>query len=351
MNEISAIGVMSGSSLDGLDICYCDYKYAESKWQFQNLKGETIPFPKDIYSQLINVGDFSGRKLTELDVRLGIWIGQMIRAFCRRHQYQPHVIGSHGHTVFHDPKGGYSIQIGSGQAIASFAKIPTINDFRSKDVLLGGTGAPLVPIGDKHLFSDYDVCINLGGIANLTINCEGATRAFDVVPCNQILNKIANRMGLAFDEDGKMASSGGVLKSWYGSLRTPYFYQKKGPKSISNEWVEQEVLSKLPKQENPQDLAFTFCKFVGDQIAESLSETVFNTVLLSGGGVHNKTLIRAIERALGVKVVIPKTEIINFKEALIFSFMAVLKLRKEVNVLKSVTGALKNSSSGVYYSP
>tara|TARA_B100000941_G_scaffold280268_1_gene246537 strand:- start:435 stop:1490 length:1056 start_codon:yes stop_codon:yes gene_type:complete len=351
MNEISAIGVMSGSSLDGLDICYCDFKYIKSKWQFQNLRGETIPFPKDIYSQLINVGVFSGRKLAELDVILGIWIGQMIRIFCQRHQYQPHIIGSHGHTVFHDPKGGYSIQIGSGQAIASYAKIPTINDFRSKDVLLGGAGAPLVPIGDKHLFSDYDVCINLGGIANLTINCEGSPRAFDVTPCNQILNKIANLMGLAFDQDGKMASSGNLLKSWYASLRTPNFYQKKGPKSISNEWVEQEVLSKLPEQENPKDLAFTFCKFVGDQIAESLSETAFNTVLLSGGGVYNKTLIRSIEKALGVKVVVPKKEIINFKEALIFSFMAVLKLRKEVNVLKSVTGAVKNTSSGVYYSP
>ena len=351
MNEISAIGVMSGSSLDGLDICYCDYKYIESKWQFQNLKGETIPFPEDIYSQLRNVVEFSGRELSELDVRLGIWIGQMIRAFCQRHQYHPYVIGSHGHTVFHDPKGGYSIQIGSGQAIASYAKIPTISDFRSKDVLLGGTGAPLVPIGDKHLFSDYDVCINLGGIANLTINCEGSPRAFDVAPCNQILNKIANRMGLSFDQDGKMASSGNVLKSWYAALRTPIFYQKKGPKSISNEWVEKEVLNKLPEQESPQDLAFTFCKFVGDQIAESLSETVFNNVLLSGGGVYNKTLIRAIERALGVKVVVPKREIINFKEALIFSFMAVLKLREEVNVLKSVTGGLKNTSSGVYYSP
>jgi len=351
MNELSAVGVMSGSSLDGLDICYCDYNYIESKWEFQNLKGETIPFPEDIYSQLMKATEFSGRKLTELDLRLGIWIGQMIRAFCQRHQYQPHVIGSHGHTVFHDPKEGYSIQIGSGQAIASYAKIPTINDFRSKDVLYGGAGAPLVPIGDKHLFSAYDVCINLGGIANLTINCEGSTRAFDVAPCNQILNKIANRMGLAFDQDGKIASSGNLLKSWYESLGTPFFYQKKGPKSISNEWVEQEVLSKLPQKENPQDLAFTYCKFVGDRIAESLSETVFNNVLLSGGGVYNKTLIGAIERALGLKVVVPKTEIINFKEALIFSFMAVLKLRKEVNVLKSVTGALKNSSSGVYYSP
>ena len=351
MNELSAVGVMSGSSLDGLDISYCDFKYIESKWQFQNLNGETIPFPKDIYSLLLKARDLSGRELTKLDVRLGIWMGQMIRDFCRRHQYQPQIIGSHGHTVFHHPKEGYSIQIGNGQAIAGYAKIPTINDFRSKDVLLGGAGAPLVPIGDKHLFSAYDVCINLGGIANLTINSEGLPRAFDVAPCNQILNKIANRMGLAFDQDGKMGSSGTFLKSWYASLNTPNFYQRKGPKSINNEWVEQQILAKLPEREDPKDLAFTYCKFVGDRIAESLSKVNFNTVLLTGGGAYNKALLGAIEGALDIKGVVPGVEIINFKEALIFSFMAVLKLRKEVNVLKSVTGALEDTSSGVYYSP
>ena len=351
MNELSAVGVMSGSSLDGLDICYCDYKYIESKWQFQNLKGETIPFPRDIYALLLKARDLSGEELVKLDVRLGIWMGQMIRDFCQRHNYRPQIIGSHGHTVFHHPKQGYSIQIGSGQAIASYAKIPTLNDFRSKDVLLGGAGAPLVPIGDKHLFSAYDVCINLGGIANLTINCEALPRAFDVAPCNQVLNKIANRMGMPFDQDGKMGRSGTFLKLWHASLETPHFYQKKGPKSISNEWVEQEVLSKLPEREDPKDLAFTYCKFVGDRIAESLLEVDFNTVLVTGGGTYNKALLEAIEGALGVRVVMPKAEIINFKEALIFSFMAVLKLRKEVNVLKSVTGAFEDSSSGVYYSP
>ena len=178
MNELSAVGVMSGSSLDGLDICYCDYNYFESKWQFQNLNGETIPFPRDIYGLLLKARDLSGEELAKLDVRLGMWMGQMIRDFCRRHDYLPQIIGSHGHTVFHHPKQGYSIQIGSGQAIASYANIPTINDFRSKDVLLGGAGAPLVPIGDKHLFSAYDVCINLGGIANLTINCEAVAEGF-----------------------------------------------------------------------------------------------------------------------------------------------------------------------------
>jgi anhydro-N-acetylmuramic acid kinase len=158
-------------------------------------------------------------------------------------------------------------------------------------------------------------------------------------------------MGMPFDQDGKMGSSGTFLKSWYASLVTPHFYQKKGPKSISNEWVEQEVLAKLPEREKPKDLAFTYCKFVGDRIAESLSGVDFNTVLLTGGGAYNKALLEAIEGALGVKVVVPKPEIINFKEALIFSFMAVLKLRKEVNVLKSVTGALEDTSSGVYYNP
>ncbi len=158
-------------------------------------------------------------------------------------------------------------------------------------------------------------------------------------------------MGMPFDQDGKMGRSGTFLKSWYASLETPHFYQKKGPKSISNEWVEQEVLSKLPAREDPRDLAYTYCKFVGDRIAESLLEVDFNTVLVTGGGTHNRALLDALEEALGVKVVVPKAEIINFKEALIFSFMAVLKLRKEVNVLKSVTGAFEDSSSGVYYSP
>ena len=353
MNKYYVVGIMSGTSLDGIDVVWSKLCF-NKKWFYKIIDGKTYEYSSRWKSELQNAHKLQARDLVFLDKKLGNYIGEKINNFLNEKKIQKSqvdLISSHGHTLFHEPENNLTKQIGNGAYICSTTNIKTISDFRTIDIAFGGQGAPLVPIGDQLLFGSYKGCLNLGGIANLTINCEGSPRAFDVAPCNQILNKIANRMGLSFDQDGKMASSGNLLKSWYASLRTPIFYQKKGPKSISNEWVEKEVLNKLPEQESPQDLAFTFCKFVGDQIAESLSETVFNNVLLSGGGVYNKTLIRAIERALGVKVVVPKREIINFKEALNFSFMAVLKLREEVNVLKSVTGGLNNTSSGVYYSP
>ena len=350
MNELKGIGIMSGSSLDVLDISFCEYRLLDSKWDFTFLIGETIPFDLDIFEGLQNARQLSGLALTELDIQLGIWIGRTVQDFCTRHQIDPDIIGSHGHTVFHQPAGQYSLQIGNGQAIATHASIPTICNFRSKDVIYGGAGAPLVPIGDLALFSEYDVLVNLGGIANLTIKNGVEIKAFDIAPCNQVLNKIANLVGLTYDHDGALALSGSMLNSWYEALSAIPYFKLKGPKSMSNEWVAEEIIAKLPNFA-PKDMAYTFCQFVGGQLSQQLADSQYEKILITGGGAYNKGLVKAIEDSLGRNVIIPSPNIIDFKEAIIFGFMAILKQRNETNVLKIVTGASRDTSAGILYLP
>jgi anhydro-N-acetylmuramic acid kinase len=352
MNETKAIGVMSGSSLDGLDISFCIYRNLNNQWDFEFIKGETILFEEHLLEKLKKVRQLGALELARLDIDLGDWIGAQIKSFCQRHSVEADIIGSHGHTVYHNPEELYSIQIGSGQAMAISSGVPVINDFRSKDVLLGGSGAPLVPIGDLLLFQEYDACLNLGGIANVTVRSENKLLAWDVCPCNQVLNAIANRVGLDYDKDGKLAKKGRVLNSWLKTLSENSYYEKPTPKSMSNEWVEQEVLQHLPT-DLPDDMSFTFCQLVANKIYDDLKPFELKKVLVSGGGANHPVMVGLLNKKFGKEtaIIIPNASIVEFKEAIIFGLMAVLRNINEINVLKSVTGAAHDTSSGTHYEP
>jgi anhydro-N-acetylmuramic acid kinase len=351
MNAMQAIGIMSGSSLDGLDICAAEFSKAKN-WSFKILALETIPFPNEMSILLASSRNLSGEDLVRLDVDLGEWIGRNTDHFIQKHHLKPEIIGSHGHTVFHQPERHMTLQIGNGHAIAKTCNLPVVADFRQQNVTHGGQGAPLVPIGDLHLFTDFEVCINLGGITNLSFK-SGKTKiiAGDVVPCNQVLNSFAAKLGKEYDFGGEIARSGSIIWDWLQYLNDIPFFKKELPKSMSNEWVAENVLNRVPEFQ-PKDLLFTYCQHIAQQISLALTNLSKGKTLITGGGAYNTFLVECIKSSCPqLEIVVPEKEIIEGKEALIFAFMAILRLKNQINCLASYTGANKDLSTGVIYLP
>lgn len=351
MNDLNAIGVMSGSSMDGLDLCAVNFDLVNNQWQYDILAAETVSFPEKLMSQLNSVRTLSGQELSQIDIELGIWIGDALNEFIKANHLTIDIIGSHGHTVFHQVDRKLSLQIGCPQAISQRTQLKVVSHFRQQNVLYGGQGAPLVPIGDLLLFSDYQVCINLGGIANLTIKERDSCIAGDIVPCNQVLNALANRLGLPFDRGGELARTGKLDHKWLKMLQDDEFYKKPLPRSISNEWVYDQYLSQLPEI-NTEEALHTFSHFIVEEISKYIPVDGYCKVLVTGGGAHNDFLIENIRslRPLA-SFEVPSIDLINQKEALIFAFMAVLKINHLPNCLSSYTGASKDLSTGVVYEP
>ncbi len=350
MEKVYAIGVMSGSSLDGLDLSLCAYSQKDEVWEFELLKSMAVPFPKKLENSLTRCRDLSALEITELDHELGRWIGEQCLELSGN-EFEGAIIGSHGHTVFHNPAAGYTLQIGNGNAIASSSGMETICDFRSQDIQNGGQGAPLAPIGDLHLFRKYEVCFNLGGIVNVSIKDENKIIAWDVCPLNQVLNFLSAKLGKPYDEGGKIAKSGQFVSSFYNQLSTPMFYNLAPPKAMSNEWVYENVIKEIPEK-NPEDLMQTFTQFVADKMSESISKISKGKVLLTGGGAKNDYLVEILKSKLsGFEIIRPTNDIIDFKEAIVFGLMAVLRKQNKPNVLSSVTGTKRDLSSGIIYYP
>ncbi|WP_421892250.1 anhydro-N-acetylmuramic acid kinase [Marinoscillum sp.] len=347
MTEYYAIGVMSGSSLDGLDVCLCRFTKGQN-WSFDLIKGETITIPEEITPQLKQADQLDGLDLALLDIRYGQWIGNQIKAFLMESSFPISVIGVHGHTVFHLPQEYLSVQIGNAEAICVSTQIPTVGGFRGMDVLMGGQGAPLVPFGENQLFPDYSAFVNLGGIANVSVHTE-QIRAWDVAPCNQILNHFAKQLGHDFDHGGQLAASGRIDEQWLTYLRGLAYFQLSPPKSLSNQWSAQ-VLSKAP--ENPSDGLHTYSHFLAEQLANNLSK-VNGKAMITGGGAYNDFLIQLLKEKVApeLEMIIPSTELINFKEALIFAFLGLMRALHLPNVLSSVTGAQKDTVSGILHLP
>ncbi|MFY0687989.1 MAG: anhydro-N-acetylmuramic acid kinase [Cyclobacteriaceae bacterium] len=351
MKRFSAIGVMSGSSLDGLDISFGTYQNSLGKWTYEHKAGATIPFSNSLIDKLKDCRNLSGLELQKLDIKLGQWIGAQIKIFVENQGETPDLIGSHGHTVFHNPGEGYTVQIGNGQAIASQSGLLTINNFRLEDVLKGGQGAPLVPIGDVHLFNEYDAWLNLGGIANATVRAGERILAWDICPANQVLNHLAELSGKSYDKGGVLAKSGKIISKAIDKWSRHTYYQQSPPRSMSNEWVTREVIDQLPDS-NPADLSASFCRFVADQMALQLKEFAPKKMLVTGGGAYHSFLIDQIKLAMpATKIEIPNPEIIDFKEAITFGLLGVLRNIGENNVLAEVTGASSDSCSGNFFYP
>ncbi|MEZ5083565.1 MAG: anhydro-N-acetylmuramic acid kinase [Bacteroidales bacterium] len=347
MEVYKTIGLMSGTSLDGLDIAYCIFIFDES-WSFQIEKAVTIPYNKEMKRKLLSLADASAEEFLKADIEFGEYLGIQTSRFIRANHFVPDLISSHGHTIFHQPQNKFTCQIGNGHALFARVNLPVIYDFRSLDVALGGQGAPLVPIGDKLLFKEYDYCLNLGGIANISYEMDNQRIAWDICPVNQVLNQVAMKLGKEYDESGKIASEGMINKQLFDKLNTLDYYFQSTPKSLGREWIESLFMPVLDEYKIPEkDLLATCTEHIAFQISKALNVIGRKNMLITGGGVFNSYLIERIRSYSTFKISVPDDLLINYKEAMIFAFLGVLRLRGEINCLSSVTGASHDSSSGL----
>lgn len=356
-SQYQVLGLMSGTSCDGLDIAHCKLRFANKQWQFEIIHADTYSYPDELQNTLKKVTTLSANDLALLDIDLGYFFARQINLFIDNNQLNKNeinFISSHGHTVFHQPDKKMTLQIGNGEAIFNYCGIPVINQFRVADVIAGGQGAPLVPIGDQLLFSNYDFCLNLGGIANISFDREGQRIAFDIGPQNLAINLVANRAGLIMDKNGSLARKGELKQDLKNEFEKFLYYQLPLPKSLGIENLQRDFFPIIEKSKYaPQDILQTLYHHLAEQISKIILENKpkGGNLLVTGGGAHNQFFIEILKVHLKqqVEVVIPQTNIVNFKEALVFAFLGVLRFRKEVNVLKSVTGADRNSIAGIMH--
>ena len=352
----NVIGVMSGSSLDGLDIAFCEIVDARNDWSFQILHSTCIPFNEEWKQKLTNLSQMSLPEFLETDVQFGKFIGTEINNFIEQNElyHKVHFIGSHGHTAYHNPAKNVSKQIGDGATIAATTGITTISDLRNMDVALNGQGAPIVPMTDKLLFSEYNFCLNIGGIANITVN-GAAPIAFDICPANQLLNHYALKAGQDFDNNGALAKNGQVDTTTLQALNEIAYYQQTGAKSLDNNFVQQLINIIDANNLSTENALATAVAHIAFQIAEVIKANVTtddSKLIITGGGAYNQTLVAAIHQELmmaNVAVVIPDEQTIEFKEALAMALQGTLRWREENTVFASVTGADRDSVGGAMW--
>ncbi len=356
MKNTRVIGLMSGTSLDGLDICYVVFSENNEKWTTTEVITRTIKYSIDWEEKLASAFYADTKDIDLLNLSYGKLIAKNVNDFIHENNLAGKVdfIASHGHTIFHQPDQGITLQIGDGQIIADETKLEVISDFRSLDVSLGGQGAPLVPVGDELLFSAYDACLNLGGFANISYNKKPSRSAFDISPCNLPLNKVMQSFfQKPFDSNGENAAKGKVNEDLLKILNNLSYYKKEAPKSLGVEWLNEVFYPILDRNKKitPENLLRTVLEHETDQISRVINKLNLKTVLITGGGVWNKFFINRLTMKTSSKIVIPSPEIVDFKEALIFAFLGVLRINGAINTYKSVTGAKKDSSGGVLTFP
>lgn len=343
---------MSGSSLDGLDLVCCTFVLKDDAWQYEIEAASCIPYPENIAYELKSAFYKNPTGIAQLDVDYGKFLGQQIAKFIKKNNLNPDFVASHGHTIFHRPNEGYTLQIGDGQSIADVTGRMVINDFRTLDVKKGGQGAPLVPIGDRLLFSDYGICLNIGGIANLSFENKEERIAYDICIANQALNYLANQVGKEYDINGEMANDGEVYLPLLQQLNSLEYYQKPFPKSLGRESFEREILPLLLQTEiNVKNIMRTFVEHIAIQIVECIEKLPLTKMLITGGGAFNRFLIEQISIKTKHQLIVPDSLTVNFKESIIFAFLGVLRFRNEINCLKSVTGAIEDSCCGLIHIP
>lgn len=351
-DEYNVIGVMSGTSLDGMDLVYAQFKL-EDTWKFNILCSETIAYSDFWVSNLKTLVDKTYDALRQLDMTYTEYLAQTIKTFIKVNAIDRlDAICSHGHTALHTPKKGLTYQIGNAPIISKLLEHIVVCDFRVQDVALGGQGAPLVPIGDKLLFSEYDFCLNLGGFANISSEFKDERIAYDICPVNIVLNHYTNMLGFPYDNKGEMALSGTINIDLLSKLNQLNFYREPYPKSLGLEWVKSKVIPLIDNFKlEIKDILCTYAEHIAIQISKEINKKRDALVFVTGGGAYNVYLIKRINYHSKNKIIIPDRQVVEFKEALIFAFLGILKLRDEVNCLKSVTGAKKNHSSGVIFIP
>ncbi len=347
------IGIMSGTSRDGIDMAYIEFQLKSKKWAYRFLEVDTFPYRSDWEEILGEADQYDAKKIKQLNRDYTAYLAQQINTFITQHQIrQIDAVCSHGHTIFHQPERRYTLQIGNLPILAERINQKVVCDFRTQDVLLGGQGAPLVPIGDRLLFSRYDCCINLGGFANISTETKLHRIAYDVCAVNTVLNRYAQKLGYSYDDKGQLARQGKINSELLKCLSALSFYRQVPPKSLGIEWVKAEVLPLIASFSVPEiDVLATYTHHIVQELARCLPTTPKAQALLTGGGAYNTFLIEQLQKATPCQIILPDSRLIDYKEALIFGLLGVLRLRNEPNVLHSVTGAPKDHCAGFIYAP
>ena len=340
------LGIMSGTSLDGLDMALCNFKYLNQKWNFELISTHFIEYSNDWKEKLANLF-YNNNNINKIEIQYSEFISESVNNFIKKYNLEVDYISSHGHTIFHNPEKGITKQIGRGDIIFKKTNIPVVYNFREQDVKLGGQGAPLVPYGDVLLFSNYESCLNLGGFSNISFKKKNKVIAFDICPLNIVLNYLAEKKGFSFDKEGVFASKGKINLDLLKNLNSISYYKKSPPKSLGKEWLEKLFLSELNNYNlNTYDLLSTCVEHFSFQISNTFYRFNIKNCLVSGGGVFNKFLMSQIINKTKTKLIVPSKKIVMFKEAIIFAFLGLLRFRDEVNCLSEITGSSVDHSSG-----
>ena len=342
---------MSGTSLDGLDIVYVNFKHDKS-WKYEIINSKTYKYEKKWNSLLQNISKEKIKSVTKIDTDYTKLLSKYIIKFINEFSIKDiDFISSHGHTALHQPSRSLTYQIGNLPILAKYIKQKVVCDFRVQDVELGGQGAPLVPVGEQYLFSEYNMLINLGGFANITKRIKKDITAYDICPLNIVFNHLARIIELKYDDGGYIASTGDMNQDLYNNLQSLDYYKQDPPKSLGIEWVNDQIYPILKdfKDVPIEDLMNTFSNHFAFQIVKNIGDQ--DKVLITGGGAYNEYLIGKIKNLTNSKITIPDPKIIEYKEALIFSFLGLLRFLEINNCYSSVTGAKKDHCSGKIYTP
>ncbi len=357
MKTYKVIGLMSGTSLDGLDLAYCHISKTLDRWEYGIEQTKSVVYTSEMKEKLKKSIFLSADELLIFNNTYGQWLGEQVKIFIKENDLHVDFIASHGHTTHHQPENGLTYQIGSGQHLANESACKVVCDFRSNDVALGGEGAPLVPIGDLLFFGKYDFCLNLGGIANVSFEYEGKRIAYDIGLANMILNHITQKIGLTYDDNGRLASKGSINNDMLEGLNQLSYYKLPFPKSTGYEWFVEKVVPVIDvTKDTTENLLHTAVHHICEQVALQIKTNATkdqSTLFVTGGGALNQFMMELLQSKLAptVSLVIPSKKLIEYKEALIFALMGILRIEQEINVLKTVTGASEDSSSGVVYLP
>lgn len=353
---------MSGSSLDGLDVAFCEFEFANSmveNWRI--VQAETMPYDETWQNRLRNLPQANGRDLLLAHAHFGHHVGELVNIFLQKYSLQPDFIASHGHTVFHFPKEKMTLQIGDGSAIAAATGYSVVCDFRAMDVALGGQGAPMAPIADRYLFSEYDFMLNLGGIANVTANINGKYIAFDIGGANQVLNKLVQPLGLEYDAGGKLAASGTLNETLLQQADALSYHHESYPKSLGNDWVQEQLIPiYMNFDASIEDKLHTACVQIARQTAKDIAQIIQKEhftknsyrLLATGGGAFNDFQMQCLQAAcdpLSIEIIVPDASIIGFKEAAMIALAGVLRVENSPNFIASVTGAAQDAIGGAVY--
>ena len=343
---MKVLGIMSGTSMDGIDLALCDVQQNGDQWSVNIDSAITVPYNETWRVRLSQLKYQNSEVFVKTDVFYGRYLGELAKGFAQETGKQIDLVASHGHTIFHDPQNWITSQIGDGATLAATAGIPAVTNFRRGDVALGGQGAPLVGLGDDLLFPDYDFCLNLGGFCNISAKHQGKRIAFDIAPCNIILNRLARERNLKYDEDGKIAENGNIIYPLLHALNDIPYYKNNYPKSLGREWINKNFWHLVRDYDDQplEDRMKTLVMHIATQIAIALDRIAEKDlqetrILVTGGGALNQVLIDFIKSETEAQVVVPDEQMVNYKEAMIFALLGAMRAKNVCNTLPNATGA------------